>query len=444
MITMTLFFIELKRVLRSITFWMMAVLLVVVGISQGVFPPGEGDTIKPPQPGLESYGSKAGSDPDKIMPEALDSLYLDFRANSYVAYPMGFYKNVHLNERERERMAWVLSELTGVSEAELLAAGEIEEQGRGVTIQTEDLERNEDGSFVVQSDGNPERPKVLENVTLAEGMSYEAFLALMQQADRIIGGGSSYSGDYLLGSFGREPLTYEEALADYELMLEKDRYTGAHARLFCDYMGIFLAVLPVFPAVALMLADKRDIRPALYSRSVAAWKLLLCRWMALVTATLLPLLLMGGLLTGFHCMQYSGTGVALDLLAYFKYILGWLLPTILVSSGMGIFLTALTGTPAAIALQGIWWFMDTMGNVGALTGGYRISLAPRHNALGRTQVFLDGFGVLVQNRVGYTLLALALFGLAVWVLGQKRRGRLEGARIAQRLLDLGPNRWRKH
>ena len=410
---MTLFFIELKRVLRSITFWMMAVLLVVVGISQGVFPPEEGDTIKPPQPGLESYGSKAGSDPDKIMPEALDSLYLDFRANSYVAYPMGFYKNVHLNERERERMAWVLSELTGVS-------------------------------FVVQSDGNTERPKVLENVTLAEGMSYEAFLALMQQADRIIGGGSSYSGDYLLGSFGREPLTYEEALADYELMLEKDRYTGAHARLFCDYMGIFLAVLPVFPAVALMLADKRDIRPVLYSRSVAAWKLLLCRWMALVTATLLPLLLMGGLLTGFHCMQYSGTGVALDLLAYFKYILGWLLPTILVSSGMGIFLTALTGTPAAIALQGIWWFMDTMGNVGALTGGYRISLAPRHNALGRTQVFLDGFGVLVQNRVGYTLLALALFGLAVWVLGQKRRGRLEGARIAQRLLDLGPNRWRKH
>lgn len=38
----------------------------------------------------------------------------------------------------------------------------------------------------------------------------------MRKADKIIGGGSKYSDDNIVGNFSRIPKTYEDALAEYE------------------------------------------------------------------------------------------------------------------------------------------------------------------------------------------------------------------------------------
>ncbi len=42
-----------------------------------------------------------------------------------------------------------------------------------------------------------------------------------------------------LSGFGRRAKTYEEALADYRAAKEIDHFSGAHARLFSDYMTLF-------------------------------------------------------------------------------------------------------------------------------------------------------------------------------------------------------------
>ena len=87
-------------------------------------------------------------------------------------------------------------------------------------------------------------------------LTYERFGELMDEADKILGGGSDYGKEERENS-AREPMTYEEALEEYEVLTEKDRLTGGYARLFSDYMVIFLGILPVFLAVTRGLRDRR-------------------------------------------------------------------------------------------------------------------------------------------------------------------------------------------
>ena len=67
----------------------------------------------------------------------------------------------------------------------------------------------------------------------------------MGKVSRILGPGSSYTKDRIKDN-GMVEKTYEDALAEYEDLMEKDGFTGGYARMFCDYMGIILGILPVF------------------------------------------------------------------------------------------------------------------------------------------------------------------------------------------------------
>ena len=66
-----------------------------------------------PKPGLSSYGIVAREVPEILMPRALETLVQEYQTNSYVAYPIGFYKEVHLTEKKRKKMAEIIGELTG-------------------------------------------------------------------------------------------------------------------------------------------------------------------------------------------------------------------------------------------------------------------------------------------------------------------------------------------
>lgn len=108
---------------------------------------------------------------------------------------------------------------------------------------------------------------------LDKSIEYDRFKELMDSADRCIGGGSSYS-DLYLYRFGAVPKTYQDALDDYTAMAEKDKMTGAYARLFCDYMGIVLGLFPVFVAVAMGLKDKSArVNELMYTRKASSFSI---------------------------------------------------------------------------------------------------------------------------------------------------------------------------
>lgn len=218
----------------------------------------------------------------------------------------------------------------------------------------------------------------------------------MKRADDLIGGGSYYSENNLL-KFCYVAVTYEEALDSYNLIASEDKFTGAYARLFCDYVGIILSILPVFIAVASCMKDRRAKMDGLiYSRKVSSFKLIFSRYFAIIIAVILPTLILAYISNISVWGQYSG--MSLDYFAPLKYTIGWLMPSVMISTAVGMFFTELTGTPIAIAIQGLWWFIDLNMGVTRLSGVHTLfELTPRHNSLENTQTFLNEFQTLLST-----------------------------------------------
>ena len=71
----------------------------------------------------------------------------------------------------------------------------------------------------------------------------------------------------------RFPATYEEAMEEYNSFLYDDKITGGYARLFGDYMGIALGILPVFLVVTRELRDRRaGMEELIYTRTASSGK----------------------------------------------------------------------------------------------------------------------------------------------------------------------------
>lgn len=373
-----LFLKETKKIVLSIPFFLFLFSVIFLLKTQGVLRFSASDVITMPKPG-ETYGMQNKELPEIIMPAAIARLLMEFETNSYTAYPIGFYKTVRLEEEEQKQMADILAELTET-----------------------------------------------------EHMPYEQFKACMHAADALIGGGSYYSDTRLVSTFGKVPVTYEEALAEYEWNKNTDHFTGAYARLFCDYIEILLSILPVFLTAFLCLKDRRaGIRELVCVRNISSWKLIFTRFLAVITAVMFPTIILAYISNSSVWGLYEG--MALDYLAPLTYALGWLLPSVLVSAAVGMFFSELTATPVAIAIQGIWWFVDLNAGSARMHGSYALfQLSPRHNALGNTQVFVDGFPVLAANRLFFTGMALVLVIASVMVYEQKRRGNFSGTRKSKK------------
>lgn len=395
---------ECRQTARSLIYWLVVLVMVFVYATQL----GEMSIAAEPQKGQEDYGNKRSTDETLIMEYTLGMLVEEYVRGSYTTYPIGFYKNVTLNEKEERQIEEIIQEATGIS-------------GRG---EAEDVMKK---WYESQSAAAGDSQEImLRNLILkpAAGLSYSRFTELMDQADDILGGGSSYGETYRGGNV-MVPKTYEDALAEYQELIEGDRLTGGYARLFSDYMGIFLGILPVFLAVARGLRDRRcGIQELIYSRKCSSAVIIASRYTAMLVMLLLPVLLLS-LLPLSRCMEYaSAAGISADAAAFAKYTFGWLAPTIMAAAAVGMFFTELTDTALGILVQGAWWFFSIFGGVDTLGGGmYGWNLIPRHNTELNRGGFQNGFAQLAANRGFYVLLSLALAALTIFIYNQKRKGR---------------------
>ncbi len=424
---MSLFLRECKKVLLSIPYLIFVVVFIGFLMSQGLC---RLTPIEEPSPG-GSYGYKSAEIPEIIMPAAVDALYQNYLANEFTAYPIGFYKNVKLNAGEREKMAEILSELTGLPVAEIEnSAGQpsgatVQQDGENsIQVEGGNITENPDGSFTVNPGG--ETANAPQTVSPAPDLSYDRFQELMNEADRLLGGGSDYGETYRTDRFGRVPVTYEEALAQYNDILSLDRVSGSYARYFCDYSGIILGIIPVFISVAMGLKDRRSgVRDLIYARKTSSVKIVCTRYLAMVVCSFLPVLAFSGYLTGE--IFSLNPGLSIDGTAVFRYALGWLLPTLMTSLAVGMLFTELTDTPVAILVQVGWFFLNMFGSLAQMNGGgYSMDLIPRHNTIGNTRGYYDHFASLLCNRVFYAVLAILLVLVTVFLYEQKRRGKYHG------------------
>jgi hypothetical protein len=252
----------------------------------------------------------------------------------------------------------------------------------------------------------------------------------MEQVDKILGG------IYDVTHFMRHsylPKTYEDALAEYNDFMEYDRITGAYARLFCDYMGIVAALLSVFVPAAFLLRDKRaKANELIFSRNICSIKFILVRYTALVVMMLIPFILLS-LIPSIQLINFAfKNNLSVDIFGFVKYIVAWILPTLMTTTAVALIITTITETPLAIAVQFIWSFVSlAVGGVAAYAGNtgdlihYGMNLMIRHNALGNLQYYRDNITQIATNRIFYAGISLVIVFITIFIYEQKRRGEID-------------------
>ena len=392
-----LFMKECSQTAKSLTYWLLVIIMVLFFASQM----GQMDMEKAPEKGLEDYGVKPSKDKNIIMSATLGMLAGEYAEGRYTTYPIGFVKSVTLGKEEEAKVGEILKEATGLDK--------------------EEIEEKID-EFYENSGGIITSRPVLEPL---ESLSYGRFEEIMQEVDDMLGGGSSYALDSL-GDNGSEPKTYEDAVKEYEELVQKDGYTGGYARLFSDYMVIILGILPVFLAVTRELRDRRaNMQELIYVRRSSSMTIIASRYLSMVVMILIPVFALS-IQPLASCVTYAKTaGISVDYLAFAKYIAGWLLPTVMVVTALGILLTELTDTALAVLVQGAWWFVSIFMGAKTMDGGrYGWNLIPRHNTILNYSGYQEGFSQLLTNRILYASLAVIAVSVTAWIYSQKRKGRM--------------------
>ena len=360
---------ECKILLKSRIYWVYVALLVLFYFTQM-----GSETITRPIEGMENYGYTYSKDPQDIMRKTYQTLQWESEINQFSTYPFGFYKSVILGDDELQRVETILSGLSN------------------------------------------------DGVSVDASLSFNAFLEDMAAIDDLLGGGSSYEPKTLSQGITVEQ-TYEEALADYTDILHQDQVTRALARLFADYLGIILGILPAFVVISRILKDKKnDLCSFLYSRGVSSWTIMSCRFLSLILMMLIPLFVISIIPLTQGLYSASIGGVKGDYFAFVKIILGWLLPTLLTVTALSFFLTTLFQNAFALIIQLAWWY-GSLFSVSHLHGNVGWLLMPRFNTLGNYELYASIYTQLVYNRLLYTGIGLLLFVGSVLVYSKRREGR---------------------
>lgn len=407
---MNLFIKECKNILKSAVYYVFIIVLVLFYISQlggsvsndvSKNIPNDGNPLVAPQKvaNIEEYysihnqypyGQKESMETEKVIPNATINLIREYQKNSYTTYPTGIAKSIKLDQNKTQTVEKYIEEITGSSIDEI---NSLWKKGESIKI---DYSR----------------------------VSPERFEEIMKRVDDILGGGSAYAFDKLQ-RFGVVPITYNEAIQNYNYTIQKDKVTNGYARIFCDYIGIVLSIFPVFVAVFMSLKDKRSrMREIIYSKQVSSCKIVLSRYFALVFMMILPVLILG-MKDLFPLIFFAkDKGMSVDNLAFIKYTLWWILPTLMIVTAIGMSLTILTDTPLAIIVQLIWWFYSI--NSTGLKGDYpTMGLMIRHNSVINGDIIAQNFNQIMNNRLIMSLGALVIVLLTIFLYEQKRRGNLD-------------------
>lgn len=399
----TLFFKECKQILKSTTFYIFLACIIIFYVSEM----GQLSGINKPVPGQINYGMKSTSDETSIMNSTLDILTMELQEKDFSTYPIGFIKHVKLNDKKAEKIYLVLEHLTGENKEQIIKTiNNFDLASSSLNINKQDL-------------NTPSN-----SIKVKKGTTYKEFLADMNKIDDIIGGGSSYS-SIEVAKHGEEPKTYEDALKDYESIINNDKVSRAYARYFADFMVIVASLLPVFLAVTRCLQDKRSqAEQVIYCKRCSSSKIILSRYAAFVVIILAAFIVISisPLLQSIYIADSNN--ITPDYLAFIKVIFQWLMPSVLVSLSVGFFLTETTNGLLAILVQGLWWFISVFKGTANLVGPVHLNLAPRFNAIGEYNTFKTIYQGLVTNRLFYTAFAVVLLILTIIVHDLKRKGKL--------------------
>ncbi|BBF41788.1 hypothetical protein lbkm_0468 [Lachnospiraceae bacterium KM106-2] len=370
---------ECSQIVRSFSFYLYLIIFILFVTSQF----GDIPHLQKPVPGLKDYGTTSSKDPEVIMKDGLNNLFLELCNNKFATYPFMIIKNVNLDKQDLERAKEYFKDCTGV---------EFDQARADETYQ----------------------------VKVKKDLEYSHFLNDMKQLCKLIGSGSYYEKDNLENRVER-PMTYKEALKEYEDICRIDHITNAYNRVFCDYVGIILAILPMLLGVTRAVRDRRsNAIEIIYAKQISAARLLLSRYLANVIMTMIPVYVVGILAQLPIVFDAKVANLSVSYVTLIKDMTIWLLPEIMVVLACSSLLTELFGGLLAIIGQTVWTISSLASSM-TLMGHFGYHLIIRWNQVGSSRLFLQTRTQLYQNRGFFFVFSILLLAANIAIYEYKRR-----------------------
>ncbi len=396
-----MFLKECGQVVKSLTYYIYVVVFVLFMTSQ--MSSEDLENLQEPLPGQPYYGETVTKDETLIMEGTLAKLMQDVWRNSFATYPLGFYKGITLTDSEKKQAEEILARCTGKS--------------------YETLEEEMKRHFGQYDQVSPEETMAASasyKVSVKEGFTYAEFQTAMEEICRLVGKGSSYEKT----EYENEvyvPMTYEQAKEEFDALCSQDGFTRAYMRLFCDYAGIMLAILPVFVGVSRALRDRRaKVQQVIFSKPASGALIIGSRYLANLVMVGIPVIVTAFLLQQPYYYKAKTFGIQGDLLAFLKIPCLWLLPEIMIVLALAFLITEITDTIAAVFVQTAWGIGGLFAG-DTLVGNFGLRLVTRWNTLGQSMYYASLKNELLRNKGFYCLLAGVCLVLTILVYERKRR-----------------------
>ncbi|MGN7401995.1 hypothetical protein ACTHO0_19260 [Cytobacillus praedii] len=396
---MVLFKKEFSISIKSLTYWLVVLFIGVFIFSQL----GKGLTsIKEPQPNEDNYGVGVTNNKISIQKQTIGNLFQQHSIGQYNTYPFGFLKVVTPSNHDQKEIGNIIKKATGQSLEELSEISDKENE----SVDEFQMYTHQDFDFF----------------PIVQDYSYLHFQEDMKKVAEIIGKGSDFEEAKYKAS-AIKSLSFEEAHENFEMILKNDQVSGAYARLVCDYLGIILALVPVFLAATVVLRDNRAKNQlVIYTKAVSTVKLQTMRFLSTVVLVFIPVLLfsiMPALQANLIAQKFNQSG---DIWMFYQYILGWTLPSIIAVVGISFLITTLFGGIASVVAQVAIWFISISAGSPNIVGKVGYNLIPRFNNVGSTIIFEGIFKELVVNRILWASIGILCFLVSLIVYDYKRKG----------------------
>lgn len=447
---MELFMMECKKTARGVSYWLFVLALFFVSFRQ-FDATVDSELLRKDDPlsifytapdGIYAGDSERLSDremQENMMAGATARLLDSYRNNAYEYYPFGYVKTKTLSGEEQRVILSYLEELTGMSEEAINGtAGEdgtedFEISGGGAFVfEPGQGGMNESGQYVIEpgdwkyTEDDADITGISENPKNGfEKVTFNRFREIMGVVDGMIGKNSYFSQEMLaLYYCGNDMEESPVTALQHREFYEGDHVTGAFARYYCDSISLVVLGLSALIVIELMMRDKkRRMKALVYPRTVSGGKLVCTRFAASVCMVMLPVLVFPVkplvALVRF-CME---AGVQPDVFAFIKYILAWILPTVLFVMALGMFLTILADNYFGILIAGLLWLAGRP-SIGKIAGGnYDLfDLVIRHNTLKGYGRMMENIWMLALNRAVISGMGFLLVALSVFVFEARRKG----------------------
>lgn len=444
--------IECKKILRSATYWIYVLVLVTTFLlnygnieEKQIKNANDSTSLFYVDPNNEYAAEVKDLDDESQQQEMMVSvtkrLISCYRDNSYEYYPFGYVKEKTLSENEQNKVLQYLKEITGMDEEtikgdEETQSDEINVSGGGAYVMGPNKgSMNENGQFIAEpedweyvedptiSGSASEDEKAYEELSIK--ISYERFKKIMRDVNEMIGKNSYFSWSLINLYYGQNDMENTPITANqHDEFFNKDKITGAFARYYCDSISLAILWLPAFVVVSVFLKDKRSkIQDLVYTHTITSSKIVLIRFFSSIFMMMLPILLLPIKSQISLVMYAKANGYAIDLLAFPKYIVGWILPTVLFIAAVTLLLTMISENYISLLITGVIWFLGRPSIEKISGGNYGIfDLVIRHNTLKGYSRVVQNMDILVVNRVLLLICAIALVMLSVYVYQIKRKG----------------------